>query len=137
MLVIPRLTDLNIVHEIIVPGQLSKFSFTLNSRKYNLIILYGPSDKDDHKFFSKELFNYEMFPASEYNIVTGDFNAVQDQYLDCRNYTTHTTPKTTKVINDAKIEHDLLDPFRERNELRNFVSWKRFRHSRRDYFLIS
>ena len=130
MLVNPRLTDLNIVNEITVPGQLSKFSFTLNSRKYNLIILYGPSDKDDHKFFSKELFNYEMFPASEYNIVTGDFNAVQDQYLDCRNYTTHITPKTTKVINDAKIEHDLLDPFRERNELRICFSWKRFGHDK-------
>ena len=58
-----------------------------------------------------------MLPATDYNIAIGDFNAIQDQYLDCRNYATHTTPKSTRVINYAKIEHDLVDPFRERNYL--------------------
>ena len=135
-----RLTDLKITQEIIHQGQLSKFSYKIDNRQYNLIITYGPSNKDDHKFFSQELFTYEMLPATDYNIICGDFNAVQDQYLDCRNYSTHTTPKTTKVINDAKGDHDLLDPFRERYDVRKTFSWQKFqsdKHSRIDYFLIS
>ena len=135
-----RLTETKITHEVIIEGQLSKFTFTLNDRKYNLIILYGPSEKDDHKFFSRDLFNYGMLPATDYNIIVGDYNAVQDLYLDCRNYTTHTTPKSTKIINDAKIKHNLVNPFRERNYLRKIFSWQRFnsdKHSRIDYFLIS
>ena len=80
-----RLTETKITHEVIIEGQLSKFTFTLNDRKYNLIILYGPSEKDDHKFFSRDLFNYGMLPATDYNVIAGDYNAVQDLYLDCRN----------------------------------------------------
>ena len=140
LIVHQRLTDVKIAHEIVIEGQLSKFTYTINDRKYNFNVLYGPSEKDDHKFFSRDLFNYEMLPATDYNIIAGDFNAVQDQYLDCRNYTTHTTPKSTKVINDAKTEHDLMDPFRERYYLRKIFSWQKFntnKHSRIDYFFIS
>ena len=114
LIVHQRLTDIKITHEIIRQGQLSKFSYVINNRQYNLIVTYGPSNKDDHKFFSQELFTYEMLPATDYNIICGNFNAVQDQYLDCRNYSTHTTPKTTKIINDSKVDHNLLDPFRKR-----------------------
>ena len=96
LLVNQNLADLTIEHTIIVQGQLSKFSFEIDRKKYNLIVLYGPSESDNHDFFRQYLFNYNILPATEHNIIVGDFNATQDQYLDCRNYMTNTTPKTSK-----------------------------------------
>ena len=69
LIVHQRLTNIKITHEIVHEGQLSKFSYKINDRNYKLIVLYGPSDKDDYKFFGQDLFNYEMLPATDYNII--------------------------------------------------------------------
>ena len=53
LIVHQRLTDIKITHEILHQGQISKFSYKINDRQYNLLVVYGPSDKDDHKFFSQ------------------------------------------------------------------------------------
>ena len=140
LLVHPNHKDTQISHQIIIPGQLSKFTLLINQRTYNIIVIYGPSESDDHQFFKTNLFNYNTLPSNDTNIVVGDFNAVQDHHLDCRNYTTQTSPKTTLAINTAKLEHSLVDPYRERHNVSRIFSWKRFnedKHSRIDYFLIS
>ena len=140
LLIHPNLNQIQVSHQIIIPGQLSKFTLPINGKTYNLIVVYGPSESDNHSFFKTNLFNYHTLPSNHTNIIVGDLNAVQDHYLHYRNYITQTSPKTTSTINTAKLKHNLVDPYREKNQERKIFSWKRFnedKHSRIDYFRIS
>ena len=129
-----------IIHNIVIPGNLSFVYFKVKNHTFTLAAIYGPSDSDNANFFTDHVFNEENFPDSNHIIFCGDWNTVIDQKKDTLNYKTLCNPRSSKVVNQNCADLLLVDIFREKNPISNKFSWKRNNQntrSRLDFFLIS
>ena len=104
----------------------------------SLINIYGPN-ADSPGFYS-ELNEFISQSTSDFVIVCGDFNLVQDFDLDCCNYRALNNQNARKELLNLKDVHNLSDPWRIHNpHLSTFTWFKKnpIKKSRLDFFLIS
>ena len=106
--------------------------------KITLINIYGPNqDKPDfYNNLAKEIDNSE----TEFVILCGDWNLVQDKDKDYSNYVNINNPKARDEVLKIKEVYKLQDPWRIYNPLRNRYTWFKknpIKKARLDFFLIS
>lgn len=103
-----------------------------------LVNLYGPN-KDTPSFYSnlsKQLSELE----SDFTVICGDWNLVQNYDLDCYNYKTKNNPKSHETVLNLKETFNWVDPWRiQHPDTRRFTWFRRtpVKKSRLDFFLIS
>ena len=69
----------NVIHNIVILGNISFVYFKVNNHTFTLSAIYGPSDSDNANFFTDNVFNEENFPDSNHIIFCGDWNTVIDK----------------------------------------------------------
>ncbi len=78
--------------------------------------------------------------TSDFMILCGDWNLVQDQNLDCFNYKNINNPRAREKILNCKEIYKLQDPWRVYNPDVKRFTWFRnnpIKKARLDFFLIS
>lgn len=110
----------------------------VEDKKVCLVNLYGPNI-DDPVYFDtiKETISSSNF-LSDYYIVGGDFNVVQNGDKDRKGNNTNYHKQAQKVIREMIDEKDLIDIWRQKYpNLQRFTWHRQNQASRIDYFLIS
>ena len=132
--------DLNPTFNVIVTGQLVSMCFEKNNKKFKINIVYGPPDSDNPDFFSK-IPQHNIVDPEEYIVHIGDWNVVQSTRHDRKpNENTYYKPKSNTAIRNMCHDHELIDPWRDRNPYEKLYSWTQYnesRHSRIDYALLN
>ena len=111
---------------------------TVDNNRFTLVTLYGPNS-DSPLFFEQLIGKAQQFNNNKL-IMCGDYNCIQDVNLDYYNYKHINNKKAHEKILDLKIEHNLIDPFREINPHLIRYTWRKprpLKQSRLDYFLIT
>ena len=112
----------------------------LIEQKYSitLVNIYGPNQ--DNPDFYRDLRQKLTDIESDYSIICGDFNLVQNFELDCDQYLRHNNPRAVNEVNILKEELNLVDPWRVYNFEAKKYTWFRknpTKKARLDFFLIS
>ena len=131
------------VHNIIkddVNGSYLILDVTIFGKRYSIVNVYGPSDKDTPEFF-EEIFEKIENINNEQVIASGDWNVILNPSIDARNYQSYNSRPRSRNIIQGKMEHlELVDIFRKVYPNKKAYSWRKFnsiKQSRLDYFLIS
>ena len=110
----------------------------IEGKRLTLVNLYGPNE-DSPEFYIKLAEILEEYNNDTY-ILCGDFNLVQDQYLDTYNYVNINNPKAKDYVLTMKEDFNLVDPFRELHNQTIRYTWRKInpvKQARLDFFLIS
>ena len=110
----------------------------IEGKRLTLVNLYGPNE-DSPEFYIKLAEILEEYNNDTY-ILCGDFNLVQDQYLDKYNYVNINNPKAKDYVLTMKEDFNLVDPFRELHNQTIRYTWRKInpvKQARLDFFLIS
>ena len=95
-----------------------------NKFEITLVNIYGPNN-DTPNFYSQlsaYLENYD----TDFTIVCGDWNMIQDTNLDTYNYTDNVNnPRAREAMLDLKTKHNLVDPWRINNSNTRRYTWFR------------
>jgi len=120
-------------------GNLLAIEITIENRyTITLISIYEPN-KDSPDFF-RIIQNIINEFESEFIIICGDWNLVQDFDKDCLNYATLNNPKSKEIVKKLKEDFNLVDPWRIQNPDTKRYTWFRsspVKKARLDFFLIS
>ena len=103
-----------------------------------LINIYGPNN-DNPRFYDELSALIDRFQTATI-ILCGDWNLVQDQQLDTKNYLRENNIRARNKVLQMKEIHDLHDPWRIQNPDEKQYTWlQRNPHkmSRLDFFLVS
>ena len=109
------------------------------SKRYSVINLYGPSDRDCPAFFEDVLDKLENM-NNESIIVGGDWNVIPDMGLDTHNYRGGNRPRARAKITEMTEIMNLTDVWRDLHPNDRKFTWRRFNSAQRgrlDYFIIS
>lgn len=101
---------------------ISKILFA-NKYCITLVNLYGPN-KDNPEFFTEISNIIEEF-ESEFIIMCGDWNLVQNFGLDCYNYVKENNIKSKSEVEALKSKFNLIDPWRTYNPNDKMYTWQR------------
>ena len=104
----------------------------------SMINIYGPN-VDSPGFYS-ELDEYISLSTSDFVIICGDFNLLQDFELDCCNYRALNNQNARKELLNLKDVHNLSNPWRIHNPHVSTFTWFKknpIKKSKLDFFLIS
>lgn len=112
-----------------------------NIMKYSitLVNLYGPK-RDNPNSYSELSDKINDFFDTDFIIMCGDWNVVQDYQLDCFNYLRENNPKNKIEIEKIKSKFNLVDPWRIKNPNVRKYTWSRknpVKQARLDFFLVS
>ena len=118
-------------------GRQILINFLVNGVKLTLANIYGPNH-DDPNFFRILQTKLDQF-HSDYVIIGGDYNVVQDYTKDISNICNRNNPNANKMVIEMKEEMELSDPWRLNNPDTRMYTWHNSlnRQSRLDYFLVS
>ena len=72
--------------------------------------IYGPNQ--DNPEFYRNLNRYIDEMHSDFLIICGDMNLVQDYPNDCYNYRHRNNPRATEILHDIKDQYSLVDPWK-------------------------
>ena len=109
-----------------------------NQFSLSLINIYGPNN-DSPEFYHRIAAVLDNF-TSDFVLICGDWNLVQDPCSDSYNYTTINNPKSREYVFKLKNDFNLVDPWRIYNPDIKKFTWHRrnpIKMSRLDFFLIS
>ena len=108
-----------------------------NSYTITLVNLYGPN-RDDPNFYN-EIGNLIEDIETDFVIMCGDWNVVQDFQLDCHNYVMENNIKIGKKLKKLKNRYNLIDPWRINDPETKTYTWSRknpLKQAQLDFFLI-
>ena len=95
-----------------------------NKYSITLVNLYGPN-RDNPNFYSELSDKINDFFDTDFIIMCGDWNVVQDYQLDCFNYLRENNPKNKIEIEKLKSKFNLVDPWRIKNPNVRKYTWSR------------
>ena len=125
-------------------GRIVWAEISMNSKKFLVVGVYAPSDKDDPKFF-ETLFDTLEGRNYDHVIISGDFNVGLDEKLDYMGYTGKAPrPKSRETIKRFLKQYSMSDVYRDRNPSTVQNTWQQrdktqarsVKQARLDYFLI-
>ena len=105
---------------------------------YAIASVYAPNN-DSSAFFDHIIDIIKDFNSDEISLC-GDWNLVQNQFLDTFNYKNINNPKARDKVLELMDTFDLKDPWRERNYDTKRYTWRQptpLKQARLDFFLIS
>ena len=120
-------------------GKYIVLDIEMQSKRYTIINLYGPSDRDYPTFFEDILEKVEDM-NNESIIIGGDWNVIPDMGLDTHNYRGGNRPRARAKINEMIEIMNLTDIWRELHPNDKKFTWRRFnsaQQGRLDYFIVS
>ena len=100
--------------------------------------VYSPNENIEP--FIEELFEKINSINNVFHIIGGDWNMIQNFELDTYNYEKWNDKKASKLLEDKKIEFELVDIWRIKNDkVKRYSWWKKTprKAGRLDYFLVS
>jgi exonuclease III len=103
-----------------------------------LINIYGPND-DNPDFYTKLIKIIEDMQTATI-ILCGDWNLVQDQKMDTKNYLRNNNVNARERVEALKQQFDLVDPWRINNPYKKQYTWFKstpIKMSRLDFVLVS
>ena len=125
-------------------GRIVWAEISMNSKKFLVVGVYAPSDKDDPLFFEK-LFGTLEGRNYDHVVISGDFNVGLDEKLDYMGYTGKAPrPKSRETIKKFLKQYGMSDIYRDRNPSSVQNTWQKrdktqaneVKQARLDYFLI-
>ena len=120
-------------------GKYIVLDIEMQSTRYTIVNLYGPSDRDYPAFFEDILEKVEDM-NNESIIIGGDWNVIPDMGLDTHNYRGGNRPRARAKINEMTEIMNLTDIWRELHPNDKKFTWRRFnsaQQGRLDYFIVS
>ena len=131
------------IHNVIRDNENGCFiimDITIFEKRYTIVNVYGPSDKDNPNFF-ESLFGQIGNNNNEQVIIAGDWNVILNPSVDARNYQSYNSrPRSRKFLVDKMEQLDLVDIYRTVYPSNRSYTWRKFntiKQSRLDYFIIS
>lgn len=120
-------------------GNLSIISLLVD-KKFNitLVNIYGPNNDDP--IFYTDVENVIQNVNTDFIIMCGDWNLIQNFDLDCHSYTNLNNPNARQKVLNIMSGLNLIDPWRVSNPTVKAYTWKRSnptKKARLDFFLIS
>ena len=109
-----------------------------NQFTISLINVYGPNS-DNPEFVDFIRSTIEKFD-SDFVIICGDWNLVQDPDVDYYNYNNLNNPRNRAAVLGLKNDFNLVDPWRICNPSKKSFTWQKknpVKMARLDFFLIS
>ncbi len=109
-----------------------------NCFSLSLVNIYGPNN-DSPEFYHKINSVLDNF-MSDFILICGDWNLIQDPNIDCYNYTAINNPKSRDCVIKLKNDYNLVDPWRVYIPDLQKYTWHRknpVKMSRLDFYLIS
>ena len=83
--------------------------------------IYAPNDQIE--IFLEEIFEKINQLNNVFNVIGGDWNMIQDFKLDTYNYEKWNNRTASKRLEDKKVEYDLVDIWRVKNNNNKRFSW--------------
>ena len=83
--------------------------------------IYAPNDQIE--IFIEEIFEKINQLNNVFNVIGGDWNMIQDFKLDTYNYEKWNNKTASKRLEDKKVEYDLVDRWRIKNNNNKRFSW--------------
>ena len=120
-------------------GKYIVLDIDIHGKRYTIINLYGPSDRDCPLFFHDILDKLEDM-NNESIIIGGDWNVIPDMGLDTHIYRGGNRPRARAKIKEMTEIMKLTDIWRELHPNDKKFTWRRFnsaQQGRLDYFIIS
>ena len=129
------------IHKITkdLEGKYIILDIEIHSKRYTILNLYGPSDRDSPSFFEDILDKLEDM-NNESIIIGGDWNVIPDMGRDANNYRGGNRPRARAKITEMSEVMNLTDIWRELHPNDRKFTWRRFnsaQQGRLDYFIIS
>ena len=97
----------NVSAQIIVPGNLTKLSFTDKEENWTIAALYAPNNKDLQFFHT--LFEAENDPNTDHTLYAGDWNISLSQQMDTHGYLHENNNQNRYLVRQKMIDHELSD----------------------------
>ena len=119
-------------------GNYIALDIEISDLRFTLMCIYGPN-KDEPEFYKKITQKIEEFENASL-IICGDWNLVQNQDMDTKNYKHENNIKSRSEVLKMKQELELVDPWRENNPNSKRFTWRcrnPVRMARLDFFLTS
>ena len=129
-----------IIHsETDLHGRILKCIIQIEKQLFQLIGIYVPTNPKNKQIFYKEL--PEFIEKGKNTILAGDFNMIEDIFLDKLGGTTSTTHLIgLNKLTEIKNEHNLVDTWRKTNPSKRLFTYHnpdKTKHSRLDRIYIS
>ena len=105
----------------------------------SLLSIYGPN-KDDPNFYKNIANILENNQNSDFTVICGDWNLIQDFHLDSNNYVNINNPNARSEVLNMASKFDLVDPWRLANPKSKMFTWQKrnpVKKGRLDFFLVS
>lgn len=114
-------------------------NITIDKYSVTLVNLYGHI-RDNPNFYSELSDKIDDFFDTDFILMCGDWNVVQDYQLECFKYLRENNPKNKIEIEKLKSKFNLVDPWRIKNPNARKYTWGRknpVKQARLDFFLVS
>ena len=129
-----------VVHNTVIDsnGRYIVLDLTIQEQRLTLVCLYG-FNTDEPQFFHEIMQKIALLDNSSV-ILCGDWNFVQDKFLDTYNIIHDRHCKSREKVSEMIENFDLVDPWRICNPYDKKYTWRQrtpVKQSRIDYFLVS
>ena len=121
-------------------GNFIAVNFQVLDYRFNIISIYGPNSDSPIFFENINSLMNDLDDVTDFTILCGDWNLVQNFHLDCDAYINLNNPQSQARVLQMKDEHGLVDPWRVYNGDTRRYTWRRtnpFKQARLDFYLVS